>query len=193
MGDLTGQAEANLPPYLGSEVISPFPIWQCNSTAISIVTPVFRPRGVRIICPRAGTLVDLNVAVATASGSVRGAVLDTGQASSTNKTVLWQGADVVAATGWLKLGDPNIVVTRGQHIDLAYNVDSTTFALAGFASSTPTAIGTLPSTFLAPTTAQPKYCWAKSTAYGALAFSAAIAESDTTVNGSFPLIICRII
>lgn len=103
-------------------------------------------RGVRCIVPRSGTLVDFHIYVAVSSGNVKGFVWDS---TVTTRNKLWDSGSVACptVTSWGKIGDPNIAVTAGQHIDLAFACDNGTAAF-GRAVMQGAVIGFLPTSFL---------------------------------------------
>lgn len=84
-------------------------------------------RGARIIIPSWATrLRELWVPIGTASGNVRGAVYDVGATTAAVRTRIFDGASTPAVAGWTLLGDPNMAVTGGQHLDVAAIGDNAT-------------------------------------------------------------------
>jgi hypothetical protein len=106
---------------LPSDVIfSMHPLFAAGSTAA--VANVMR--GCRIIVPKAGTISSFFVFMATSSGNIRGSIYDTGQASATVRTRLWDGGSTVSATNWLNLGNPALSVAAGDQLDFAVMADN---------------------------------------------------------------------
>lgn len=104
-------------------------------------------RGIRIMVPRSGILCDLHELVASiGSGlNVRGAVYDTGEALAGSYSRLWLGEAVAGATGWLKLGDPDLEVAAGQELVLAAAFSATQGS--AFGQAVPAGHHTLPTGF----------------------------------------------
>lgn len=91
------------------------------------ITTANRIQAVRCVVPKSGTLKDLSIWVSSAAGNIRGAVYDAGQAAANNHSLLWQGSSALAvANSWNNLGNPNIQVTKGQHLYLALVTDNVT-------------------------------------------------------------------
>lgn len=81
----------------------------------------------RAIIPVSGNLRDLYLYIGATGGNMKGLIFDDGTASAGNRTRLWLGSEVaVSATGWLNLGDPNLAVLAGQHIELGFIASSST-------------------------------------------------------------------
>jgi hypothetical protein len=90
-------------------------------------------RGQRIVIPKTGNLRDLSVFIGATSGNIEAAVYDTGEAAaSTTITRLWASGSVAAGAGntWQVIGDPNLAVTRGQHLFLTFGADNSTVTVA---------------------------------------------------------------
>lgn len=106
----------------------------------------FQVRAVRAIMPRSGTLVELSVWVGTQSGNYMGIVYDTGDALAGSRTKLWDSGSVAvgAAGDYRKIGDPNLAVVAGQHLDLAVQVDNTTAQLGRPTALAAAGLGQLP-------------------------------------------------
>lgn len=99
---------------------------------------VFALRGARIVAPISGTLTGLWLPITgTATGTLRGYVFDTGQAASGQRTLLWEGADVLpgaySAQAPAYLGNPNLPVVRGRayHFAAQCSDTGTTFGIRG--------------------------------------------------------------
>jgi hypothetical protein len=82
----------------------------------------------RVVIQKTGTLHDLAVFVGTASGNVEVAVYDT-QATLAR---LYSSGSVAAAgaNAWQIVGDPNLAVTKGQHVFLGFGADNATVTIA---------------------------------------------------------------
>lgn len=129
----------------------------------------------RVVIPKAGTLSGFFVFVSTSSGNIRGAVYDTGQASSTVRTRLWDGGSTASAANWLSLGAPNITVTEGQHVDFAVMADNATAAFGRTAVLS--GVGNLPGGYGSLVNA--KFGWTNSP--GSFATPSSVAEASATV------------
>lgn len=168
-----------------------------NGQAFSAINNV---RGVRAVMPAAGVLMDLHVAVLSASGNAKGGVYDAGQAAAGVRTKLWEGASTpLGGTGYVKLGDPGISVVAGQHVDLAVQLDNTTATILRAIQATQAQL--LPFTYaqldgpqgpepVAPTVTS-RYGWAQTPA--GFAMDATLAEGALATSGFLPLIVARIV
>jgi len=93
-----------------------------NNTIGSVVNQLYFARA---IIPVSGNLRDLYVYANATGGNIKGLIYDDGTASAGNRTRLWLGSEVsISATGWLNLGDPNLAVLAGQHIELGYTTSA---------------------------------------------------------------------
>lgn len=149
-------------------------------------------RMVRVIIPRTGMLRDISVWVQVQAGNIMAAVYDTGDASAGNRTRLWQSGSVAvgAATAWQIIGDPNIAVTAGQHLDFAINSDNSSLQV-GRVNLGASGAGALPTGFgVAPGGASPKY-FALHTP-GSFTAPATIAEASISANNQGVIVIGRI-
>lgn len=81
-------------------------------------------KGCRVVIPVSGVLKGFSILVGTASGNCEGFILDT---AATTRNRLWSSGSVAMAgvNAWQALGDPNITVTAGQHVDFCITVDNT--------------------------------------------------------------------
>jgi hypothetical protein len=169
------------------DVISPAPI-QTLLTGVTAVT-ANRLMLMPVIIPRAGTLKDIYVGCAAASGNARASVWDCGATTSGSYTRLWDGNSVAGiATSWLSLGDPNLAVTAGQRLMLGLMPDATgiTFYLA--ASPTVAALSGLPASFvpLGPGITSARLC--AFSAQGAFTTPSAVTDASlTNYNGLFSI------
>jgi hypothetical protein len=141
-------------------------------------------RGVRVVIPRSGTLVDLH-ALLFSGGTIRGAVYDT---APTTRTLLWVAAATsTASSGWFKLGDPNLTVHAGQALDLAFCADNL-LSYARTASTVPLAL-TLPMAFAGAEGGLPNLAWQTINATP----PATMPEVSLTSALAVPLIIARVV
>lgn len=174
---------------LANDVVAPGDIF--SGLAGYTTFGVNQMRACRCIVPKAGTLMDLYVNIGTVSGNVKGAVYDTGDALAGSRTALYSGGSVAAAAGWLKLGDPNIAVTAGQHLDLAVLTDNATVSIARFAAGLSNPV-TLPTGFYtAAGGATPKLGWFNSV--GAFTPPSAITEANANAGTTgLPFLMARV-
>lgn len=117
--------------------------------------------GSRIIVPYTGHLRSLAILVGTASGNAIPIVYDTGNTTTGSRTALWTGSPIaLAGTNIYQiLGDPDLVVTAGQQVDLAFILDNNT---ATVGQTTTAQIGALqyPTGYnVVPGGASPKRAW----------------------------------
>lgn len=132
--------------------------------------------GVRCIVPRTGTLRDLSVLIATSSGNIDVGVYDD---TATTRNRLWSsGSTASPGTGWRTIGDPQISVVAGQHIDLVIAADNATAAFGRFSMGT-LIPGDLPSGFfVSPNGASPKLSWEKTSNFP---IAATLSESSMSL------------
>lgn len=146
-------------------------------------------KGVRVIIPKTGTLKGFSVWVTTASGNCEGAVIDT---TVTTRNVLWSSGSVVVAGAsvWQTIGDPNISVTIGQQLDLAFTIDNITASIARAASIA--SLHTLPAAFPVQASggAANKMNW---DAAQTIPIGSTIAEASLVGTSIVPLIIAYIV
>jgi hypothetical protein len=95
-----------------------------------------RSLGARAVAPKAGTITGLWVFMTAVAGNIRGAIYDTGQATANTRTRLWLGNAIApGANVWNFLGNPGLVVTRGQNLDLVTWNDTVGVTYDGMAIS----------------------------------------------------------
>lgn len=173
-------------------LVAPFHPLMVNTTGAA--GAINQMRGVRVVIPKTGILHDLAIFVGgTSSGNVIGAIYDTGDASPTNRTKLWDSGSVAAGTTntWQVIADPALSLQAGQQVDLCLIADNTSclFAGVGAVSSNQEP---LPTNFWpAPGGAPPKFAWA--TTLGSFAAPSSIAESSLGASTPARLIIARIV
>lgn len=146
----------------------------------------------RSIVPKSGKLRDLAVYVGTSSGNMIVAAYDTGDASAGSRTKLWDSGSVAVGTAnaWQIAGDPNIQVTKGQHLDLLLVADNATATFgrqaiaAGGTAQIPVGYGD------APGGASSKYN--ATVTLGSFAAPATIAEASISTNGTVVFVVGRI-
>lgn len=177
------------PSRLPSDLVAPYDPRLARDSATLTANFVF---AVRVVVPKTGVLHDLSLYVSTASGNAIGAVYDTGDTTSGKRTALWSGSSTsLGATNgvWINLGDPNLPVTAGQELDLAFipdNAVATSLRIAGAAGS-----DTLPSSFwLVPGGALPKLAWSFNQA--AFSIPGTINEASCGSNATPVLLIARV-
>jgi hypothetical protein len=122
--------DAKYQPQLPGLVV---PAFLDNLVIVSLATsPANSLRLCRAIVPRTGRLRDLIVYVGTSSGNYIGSVYDSGDADAADaRTLLWTSGSQPcgAANGWRIIGDPNLAVVAGQHLELGVMADNTTASL----------------------------------------------------------------
>lgn len=112
------------PALFGGQIVSP-------STGTNTIN-----RGVfcRVVIPEDGVLHGFSIYGAGAFGNVIGFVYDVGEQTPTVRTLLWQSAVQAPLTlQWVVLGDPNLQVVAGQHLDFGFVSDQ---GAVGFARVT---------------------------------------------------------
>lgn len=134
-----------------------------NSAAAPTANQLY---GYRMIVRKSGTVKDFHVFIANSSGNVEGSIYDT---SATTRNRLWSSGSMASpGTGWQKLGDPNIVVSAGDHIDLCLSADNATITFNRFPSLGSGVIPTLPSGFwTSPLSGSPKLVWSVAASFPA--------------------------
>lgn len=145
----------------------------------------------RMPVPTTGVLKGLSLFVSTASGNVIGGVYDTGDASNGNRTKLYDSGTIAAGGGWLNLGDPNINVTAGQELDIAFIADNAILVVPKLTVFNGASC-VLPAGFLpVPGGASPKLFW--NNAPGGFSLPATVAEAACAQTVSaLPLLIARV-
>lgn len=151
MGEIHGVVASSASGLSNSTSVASFPLAAIVQTVDCRVVPGIsaygvanHAKGVRVIIPKTGTLKGFTIWVGTASGNCEGFILDT---TATTRNVLWASGSVVVtgASSLQTLGDPNISVTAGQHIDLALTIDNITATVAR--AATITNLHTMPAGF----------------------------------------------
>lgn len=161
-------------------VVQPFEAWMMTTSA-ALTANTMQAR--RVVVPQTGTLHDFAVWVQTnVAGNFRCAIYDVGAAVSGTRTRLWQSAAAVAvgASGaWQIVDDPALLVTAGQHLDLAIISDvapavgKTSGTLAGGTSQ-------LPTNFAVVGGCLPKACWQNT--IGSFTCPATMSEAAATAS-----------
>lgn len=143
----------------------------------------------RYIMPKNGTLKDVCIYLgATAAGTGKFTVYDD---TATTRTRLAQGSAVTLATanGWNNLGDPDIEVWAGQHVDIGVSISDAS-ATIGNVDVGAAAQADLPADFLAaPGGASNQLLWMKASNASPAATQA---ESGFTNTDKYLLVICRV-
>lgn len=176
-----------------SNVATPFDIL---AAANANTFTQFQVRASRVTIRKTGTLVDLAVLVTTFSGSLLGAVFDTGQLGVAGDHTVRTRLDALtsvtpAGNGWFSLGNPNLAVVAGQELDFAVCADNVTIQLQRL--NTSAAQTALPSGYRPPHgagTVTTKLAWAQT--QGSLSIPATITDTNAASNASTTLIIGRI-
>lgn len=104
----------------------------------------------RCVVPCSGVLHDVAVANgATVNGEHNVAVFDTGQATATKYSLLWESGKVTAAgaSGWQVVGDPNLTVFEGQQLLLAVMNTGTTHTFGTVGNPLAAAFAQLPTNY----------------------------------------------
>lgn len=147
----------------------------------------------RAIIPESGTLHDLAAFCGVSGGNVIGCIYDCGEIADGVRTLLWAGSSVAASASapvWQVLGDPNLPVTAGQHLDFGFIVDSTSSGWGRFAQAT-AAVERLPDGFgVGRTTVSPSYAY--SVSMGAFAALPTIPEGSVTAMTQVHPMIARV-
>jgi hypothetical protein len=144
----TGKAveEATSPPL--PRVV--MPLTTTNPVPQAVITVVAkRQYFARAIIPITGSLRDLTVWIETASGNCMVAIYDPGDANSGEMTRLWQSGSVAVGTGgrWLKVGDPELAVTRGKQVWLCAEFDNSVVTFGRASSAAAVGASVLPENF----------------------------------------------
>jgi hypothetical protein len=122
-GGTSGITLAQLPTFPFANVVSTVnPLIVPGLQAFSIAN---HARGFRVVIPKAGTLKGFSIVVGGASGNCEGFILDD---TPTTRQVKWSSGTkvVTGSNAWQNLGDPNVVVTAGQHLDFCLTCDNVT-------------------------------------------------------------------
>jgi hypothetical protein len=145
----------------------------------------------RVVIPKTGHLRDITVWVDTGGGNSMLGVYDCGGTTAGSATRLATSGSVSSASANTYLTyDPNLSVTRGQHLLLAHSNDSGT-ASFGKLTVVTAAMYQLPANFLTPDAGNllPKG-WAAVS--GVFTLPATIAEATLVSTTIFPVIFARI-
>jgi hypothetical protein len=149
-------------------------------------------RGMRMVMPRSGTLRDFAVWIATTSGNVDVGIYDTVSGTAGK---LWSSTSTACGTvnTWQVVGDPNLVVSRGQHVDFVIACDNATAAFGRTTVPVNAALIQLPTNFMpSPQGASPKFAWRAATSF-ALPGSFTEAAKTITSGHQIPFMMCRIV
>lgn len=155
-------------------------------------------RTVRVVVPKTGRLRDVSFFAGAQSGNYDIGVLDTGDASAGNYSLLaskGSTASPAANAGWVSW-DPNLAVTAGQQIQLILSYDNGTatwgkISTAASSSVNPTV---LPTSFI-PTSggAAPKLAGVFASVFPlATGFASPVAEASMTMATAIPVLIARV-
>ena len=172
------------------------PVIATLPTTVTVVA-VNRIFLMRAVIPKTGRLRDLAIfAGGTQAGSHIGAVYDVGEALAGSVSKLWDSGTVtgLGANGWRVLGDPNLAVTVGQTVHLAFITDSATATFGRVVmGNSPGPWQTLPDGFMP----QGNGLAIKPTSgftIGSLSVSSTITDANMTAPGTaaIPYLIARI-
>lgn len=176
-GDLAAQSAPT------GQLVAPYPPSMMTTAFTPVIGTLY---GCRVTAPQNGTLHDLSVFISTTSGNLRLGIYDTGQASATNRTLLFDSGSVASAANWKSLGDPGVAVTIGQQLDFVAMADNTTIRFGGIAAPLGVNQYALPTGYLSGGV-QAKSQW--SFAAGAYAaFPATVSEANAGVAQSVCII-----
>jgi hypothetical protein len=135
-------------------LVGPIGVTPVNLTLISLTFTANDLFAMRCIVPVGGTLKDLYIYNgATAAGTGIGVIYDAQAltpAHAASRPLLWVGTAVAttSANAWKKLGDPNLLVSAGQQIDMGVVLTDATCTIATGASTANAAVPDLPANFL---------------------------------------------
>lgn len=150
-------------------------------------------RMMRCIVPRSGTLVDLSIYVSVQSGNIICGVYDTGDASPGNRTSLYNTGSIAcpAAGAWAVVGQPNLSVYQGQHLDIGVMADNAVATFPG-QSVTTALTSALPTNSFFPCVggAQPKLTWSR--APGSFTWNATASEAQCAASGTVVFMVARV-
>lgn len=106
-------------------------------------------RGMRIIIPKAGNITVAHWYIGVSSGNYKFIIFDTGQASAGNYTVLYVSGSTAVGTAdtWSNALNPNLAVTKGQHIMAGIVFDNVTASFGRFFAPDSNARAALPPGF----------------------------------------------
>jgi hypothetical protein len=144
--------------------------------------------GARLIVPRSGTLRDLSVFIEQSSGNIEAGILNV--AATTRTRLYTTGSIPSPGTNWRTLGDPQLAVNRGDHLDVYLGVNN---AVARFPISVVAAdpiMPLLPSGFFpAPLGGQPALAWSANV----FPMGATLAEASMISSDAFVPLFMRIV
>jgi hypothetical protein len=149
-------------------------------------------RGMRMVMPRSGTLKDFAIWIATTSGNVDVGIYDTVSGTAGK---LWSSTSTACGTvnTWQVVGDPNLAVTRGQHVDFVIGCDNATAAFGRVPPPVNPLLIQLPTNFMpSPQGALPKFAWRASASFP-LPTSFTEAAKTITSGQVMPFMMCRIV
>lgn len=137
-------------------------------------------RGLRVVIPRDGVLRDLAVWVANQSGNLDIGVYNTASGTAGK---LYSSTSVAcgAAAAWQVVGDPNLTVHAGDHLDLVLACDNAVATFARVAAPVSNLIVQLPANYMpSPLGASPKTAWRGVTSFP---LPPSFTEAAKTVSG----------
>jgi hypothetical protein len=192
----------------GSVVLTPFSPQQASASLlvsgwpqVAIHPALFAPNdqfggvtngvfAVRVTIPKTGIMTDISVLFNNATGNFIAGAYDTGQTTSTVRTLLTALGSVSAAgdtNAWISGGNPGISVTEGQQVDLVVITNGTGLNLWSTQQNNPFQL-------LAPynqgAAVLGKQAWTLTA--GSFALPATVAESSATASGELPQIMAYI-
>lgn len=169
-----------------------------GGTATNTWPAANRSYGVRYIIPADGVLDDVSIFyVGGADSHYDLAIFDDGAATAGSRTVLWhKGSTALAlatdALQWFS-SNPNLSVTRGQHIGVAMGVDNATGQFVKYGNHPSGNMADLPAAYMAsPNTSQNWTNWQRSTSYPLPAVGSTYTEASLSNSNIIPQILVHV-
>ncbi len=162
-----------------------------GATASAATNGQFNYRAFRVIIPYSGTLRNFYIAPGLQNGNVEGVILDD---TATTRNRLWTSGSVAcpAISVWTSIGDPNLSVVAGQHVDLMLGSDSATATFYRYNMMPLNAFSFLPSGVLvAPGGAAGNMSWQVVRA-DFTGFPSTFAEASMVAQAGIPMILVRL-
>ncbi len=144
---------------------------------------------VRVVAPKTGIIRDLSIFITTSAGNIDVAIYDSA-ATTINRLYSTGAIACPATTNWAIVGDPQILVTRGQVLYLGVSCSSATTGIGRATALTSTQASVLPTGFWPASGATP----AKVVMYDAALhpFPATYTYANGAVTNSVPALMARV-
>jgi hypothetical protein len=175
------------PGPMPDDFITPYdPILVQNNVAVPGAN---QARACLVVVPKAGRLRDLHVYVGTSSGNVEGAIYD----SEGTRNKLWSSGSIACPAGsnWGSLGDPDLVVYRGQLLYFVIAADNATATFGRANALGTTGLNQLPAGFWAGEGHTPKRA-VTIASFTPGSAPATISEANMVITTFCPMLIARV-